>query len=256
MDVAGSRAEQDDWDRHWEDLESANLVNPAQEYRHHLVLKNLRLDGAANARVVDIGSGIGEFLRILHVAFPMIPKLGLEVSRSGVEIAARRLPQAVFLQRNLIAGMEDPGGNRSFATHAVCSEVLEHVDDPVRLLRNARPYMADGCRIVVTVPGGPQSRFDIHIGHRRHFTPAELHHILAEAGFDVEFCSGAGFPFFNLYRMVVILRGDKLVEDASKRPTLLLKFVSGVFRVLFRLNLSKSPLGWQILAVAYKRDAG
>ena len=58
-----------------------------------------------------------------------------------------------------------------WATHAVCSEVLEHVDEPVVLLRNARSWLAPGCRLVVTVPGGPMSAFDRHIGHRRHFSP-------------------------------------------------------------------------------------
>ena len=201
---------------------------------------------------MDIGSGLGDFLRVLDGIYPDVPKLGLEYSQSGVEIARRRLPTATFLQRDLIAGNDEPGEHRGFGTHAVCSEVLEHVDDPVRLLRNARPYMADGCRLVVTVPGGPRSAFDVHIGHRRHFTPADLHKVLTDAGFTVETTTGAGFPFFNLYRLTVILRGNRLVKDASGEPGALLKIVSGLFRVLFRLNIAHSPLGWQTLAVARK----
>ena len=78
----------------------------------------------------------------------------------------RRLPEALFLQRDLIAGNDDPAEHRGFATHAVCSEVLEHVDDPGPASPATRgPYMADGCRLVVTVPGGPTlSAFDVHIG--------------------------------------------------------------------------------------------
>jgi SAM-dependent methyltransferase len=251
MTAPDNGVQQDDWDRHWDELESANLVNPAQDYRHHLVLQNLRLDAATRPRVLDIGSGIGEFLSILHAHHPDIPKLGLEVSRSGVEIASRRLPQVLFLQRDLIAGNDDPAEHRGFATHAVCSEVLEHVDDPVRLLKNARPYMAKGCCLVVTVPGGPRSKFDLHIGHRQHFTPADLYKVLTDAGFTVKFSAGAGFPFFNIYRLLVILRGHRLVKDASDQPTALLKIVSAVFRVLFKFNVAKSPLGWQTLAVAH-----
>ena len=71
---AANDVQRDDWDRHWEDLEAANLVNPAQEYRHELVLRNLRLGSAAAARVLDVGSGIGEFLRILDARYPDIPK--------------------------------------------------------------------------------------------------------------------------------------------------------------------------------------
>ena len=31
-----------------------------------------------------------------------------------------------------------------------------------------------GCRVVITVPGGPRSAFDKHIGHRRHFDRASI----------------------------------------------------------------------------------
>ena len=246
------RDSSDDWNRHWKDLESSSGVNPAQEYRRRLVLKYLDLNPATSSRVLDIGSGLGDFLRALHAFYPEVPKLGLEYSQRGVEIARRRVPMALFLQRDLISGNDDPAEHRGFATHAVCSEVLEHVDDPVRLLENARPYMADGCRLVVTVPGGPRSAFDMHIGHRRHFTPADLHQVLTEAGFVVEQTIGAGFPFFNLYRLTVILRGNQLVKDASGRPSALLKIVSAMFAVLFRLNIAQSSLGWQTLAVARK----
>jgi hypothetical protein len=131
--------------------------------------------------------------------------------------------------------------------------VLEHVDDPVRLLRNAGAYMANGCRLVVTVPGGPRSAYDLHIGHRRHFSKADIRDVLTDAGYTVETATGAGFPFFNLYRLMVIARGARLVADATGKPGALLTITSSVFDILFRLNLASSPLGWQTVAVARKR---
>ena len=244
----------DDWDRHLSEYHGSARTNPAQEYRRQLLLANLALDPARAPRVLDVGSGTGDFLVELNAIHPGIAKLGLEMSQSGVEISARRLAQARFLQRDLIGGTDEPGEYRAFATHAVCSEVLEHVDDPVRLLRNAKPYMAEGCRLVVTVPGGPRSAFDAHIGHRRHFTAADLHGVLTGAGFTVETTTGAGFPFFNLYRLMVILRGKRLVEDAAGEPGALLKLTSAVFDVLFKLNMPRSRFGWQTIGVAYKQS--
>ena len=83
------------------------------------------------------------------------------------------------------------------------------------------PYLARGCRVVVTVPGGPMSAFDRSIGHRRHFTPDSLSQILRESGFRVESAQRAGFPFFNLYRLVVIARGEAVTHDVmaeARRP--------------------------------------
>jgi SAM-dependent methyltransferase len=241
----------DDWDRHWKDLGESSHINPAQEYRRQLILLNLDLNSAGDARVLDIGSGLGDFLGVLHGLYPGMQKLGLEFSESGVEISRRRFPELPFLQRDLIAASDTPPEYQGFATHAVCSEVLEHVDDPILLLKNARPYMADDCRLVVTVPGGPRSQFDLHIGHREHFSPARLRQILTDAGFKVEYATGAGFPFFNLYRLAVILRGSRLISDAREESGLL-RVTIAVFRTLFRLNISKSSFGWQTFAVAYK----
>ena len=104
---------------------------------------------------------------------------------------------------------------RGWATHAVCSEVLEHLDDPEAMLANVRPFLAPGCKLVITVPAGPRSAFDKHIGHRAHFTTTRLERTLRAAGLDVVDLRGAGFPFFNLYRLAVVLRGKKLIEDGA-----------------------------------------
>lgn len=145
---------------------------------------------------------------------------------------------------------------RGWATNAVCSEVLEHLDEPEALLTNAMPYLAPGCVLLVTVPGGPMSEFDRHIGHRKHYSPRELRQLLERVGFEVDRVTGAGFPFFNLYRLVVILRGRRLVAEASAREaSLLARLVMAAFGFLFRLNLDASRLGWQTVASARLPEA-
>jgi SAM-dependent methyltransferase len=168
-----------------------------------------------------------------------------------VEVAQQKVPSATFLQHDLLEGGKPEERFRGWATHAVCSEVLEHVDDPVRLLSNVSPYLAPGCRLVVTVPGSPMSAFDRHIGHRRHYRPPELRRMLETAGFVVERATGAGFPFFNLYRLAVILRGRRLIEDAERGAAGgAVRLGMRVFESLFRLNLASSPWGWQTIALA------
>ena len=64
----------------------------------------------------------------------------------------------------------------------------------------------------------------------------------------------AGFPFFNLYKLVVLLRGRRLVEEAragaSMASSPAARLVAAAFRALFALNLRRTPWGWQLLAVA------
>jgi SAM-dependent methyltransferase len=246
--------EADDWDKHWMDFSAASESAPATRYRRRLALQLFRKDSRnAPMRMLEIGSGMGQFAGEFLAEAPQAQFLGLELSRSGVEIAKRRVPAARFVQRDLL----EPGGTGSSpsegldfrATHALCSDVLEHLDDPRLLLRHAAAYMSHGCKLVVTVPGGWYNAFYGHIGHRRHYTPEQLRDLLESAGFVVEQTYAAGFPFFNLYRMLITLRGQKLIADAAKEPSLPMRALGAIFNALFRLNLMH-PWGWQTVAIA------
>jgi SAM-dependent methyltransferase len=250
-------AEHDNWDSHWEKYDAAARRNPAQQMRHEIILKLLRLDtGAVPARLLDLGSGQGDFLVKLHAAFPSVELLGFELSASGVEISRRKLPSARFVVADLFHPPENLAGFPEGATHAVCSEVLEHVDSPELFLRAARPYLAANAQLVVTVPGGPMSAFDRHIGHRRHFNRESIRAVLTAAGFATDRVYLSGFPFFNCYRGLVIARGEGLAADVETNRGGFAARVAGVamdlFRPLFRLNLLDSPFGWQVVAVARK----
>ena len=223
--------------------------------RHKLIAGLLR-GGAADAmRLFDIGSGQGDMLTMLRPVFPSAEFFGAELSVSGVEISRRKVPDATFLVADLFAPPPEIARFQGWATDAVCSEVLEHVDDPAAFLRAARPYLADGARLVVTVPGGPMSAFDKHIGHRQHFTRVSIARVLEGAGFTVDRVLLSGFPFFNLYRLAVIARGEKLAQDVESsggKSSSAASLLMAVFRFLFHFNLSNSPFGWQVLAVAHK----
>ncbi len=250
----------DDWDRHWSAFGDAVAGNPATAYRTRLILKMLG-SVAPGASVLEIGCGQGEFALGLAQLFPDTEIRGIDISaeavRRATEFATRRGLAAHFAQRDLMISAEIGEEERERATLAICSEVLEHVDRPEMLLRNAADYLAPGCRFVVTVPGGPRSAFDRHIGHRRHFTAARLRHLLGANGFEQPSVYRAGFPFFDLYRLVVILRGERLISDVEESAgTGLDEGVSGTalrfFDRAFRYNLDSFVFGWQLLAVAHR----
>ena len=250
-------ATRDDWEEHWKRYAAAASRNPAQRMRHAAVAARLRrgLD-EAKACILDLGSGQGDLVELLRRTLPKAQFLGVELSASGVALSRRKVPDAVFLSADLFHPSEDLRGYAGWATDAVCSEVLEHVDSPGAFLEAARPWLADGARLIVTVPGGPISAFDREIGHRRHFTRASIAEALEEAGFEVERVDRAGFPFFNLYRLVVLARGRRLAADVAAENTgfssRLAAAVMAIFRGLFHLNLPDSPFGWQMIAIARK----
>jgi SAM-dependent methyltransferase len=248
----------DDWEAHWLQYASSANFNPAQAFRRDLIWELIWRGAPQASRILDIGSGQGDLAADLQARLPGAEILGVELSATGVEMARRKAPSARFLQYNLLQTTEPLREHRRWAQVAVCSEVLEHLDEPAALLRNSRVFLAAGCLLIVTVPGGPISAFDRHIGHRQHYTPEALSLLLSQAGFEVEFAAGAGFPFFNLYRLAVLARGASLVDRAKVQVVDSLsrteELVLSSFRRLLRWHRARGKRGWQIIACA--RESG
>lgn len=249
-------ASRDDWDTHWEHYAESAAENPAQRMRHDIIARLLYQDAGRKMRVFDLGSGQGDLIVKLRPMLPQARFVGAELSESGVAISQRKAPDATFLAADLFQPPPALNEFAGWATHAVCSEVLEHVDDPVAFLKRSQTYLAPNARLIVTVPGGPMSAFDRHIGHRQHFDRRKISSMLGEAGYLVDRVYLAGFPFFNLYRLLVIARGKRLASDVESKSggasSGLARFAMKLFRVLFHANLLDSPFGWQVIATARK----
>lgn len=250
------KRDDDDWERHWTNYGDWASLNPAQTMRHNAVLAVLKNERLPIARLLDVGSGQGDFLTRAYAARIAEQYAGFELSKAGILASRAKLPQADFVELDIHDPPPDANRFASWATAAVCSEVIEHVDDPVAFLSSLRRYLSDNATLVLTVPAGPISRFDKHIGHRRHFDRASVRQVLEQAGFRVSAVRLAGFPFFNLYRLTVIIRGRQLMRDLESQdasPTAgVARLAMQMFGFLFHFTLKDFPFGWQVVAVAQK----
>jgi len=245
-----------DWESHWRQYARATDLNPGQHHRRRLIHRLLRDAGAGSgSTILDAGSGAGDLLRVMSGWFPGASLTGVEPSAEGVEVARALVPGVRMINAGLYPLTDDVAALEGWASHAVCSEVLEHVDDPIALLRNVASCMRDESTLIVTVPGGPRTAFDRAIGHLRHYTRESAEQMVRDAGLVPVRAMASGFPFFNLYRLAVLLRGDKVAEDAVGMPGLPARMVLAVFRWLMPLNFSTIGPGWQIVVVARKPAA-
>ena len=252
--------DRDDWESAWPRLAATARENPASEYRTRLILAALGSVGSADAissnrwspRVIDFGSGQGGLALAMGRALPAAEIVGFELASTAVELARRRVPRARFYQRNLFdEDDEETARLRGWADVATCSELLEHLDDPGGALRAIGRYLRPGAALIITVPSGPMSEFDRAIGHRRHYRPEQLRALVEGAGYRVETARAAGFPFFNVYKLAVVLRGEKVLRDAERDDVgAAMGAAYAAFRALFRLNASSTPWGWQLLLAA------
>lgn len=257
IEVSAKHAERDDWEKHWDGYAHTASENPAQGMRHKLILSAIsRMPGKVDF-LLDVGSGQGDFLQGAASSNVARQLIGFELSRAGVAISQAKVPKATFIQADLLNPPEALREYEGRADVAVCSEVIEHLDNPVSFLQSLRNYLKPGGLLILTVPGGPMSAFDRQIGHRKHFGAKSTASILKLARFSVQNIQLAGFPFFNLYRLTVILRGKRLIDDAKTapshgRPGALITLVMRLFQFLFKWNSNDSPFGWQVIAFARK----
>jgi 2-polyprenyl-3-methyl-5-hydroxy-6-metoxy-1,4-benzoquinol methylase len=245
----------DDWSEHWQAYAKSASENPAQKMRHNIVLKRLLNLSKKPELLLDIGSGQGDFLYKAVISQSAKKYVGFELSETGVSISRSKVPQAEFIQVNLFSPPDNISRFIGQGNVAICSDVIEHVDEPEEFCRLLKDYLKPDGYLFLTVPGGPMSDFDRHIGHRTHYNQATITQLLIAAGFNVEKVYLAGFPFFNLYRLMVILRGKRLILDVETNTDgspsgLLASLMMRIFRILFKLNLGHSRFGWQIFAVA------
>ena len=245
----------DNWEQHWLDFDAMIAANPASAYRRRLILGEIRA-WVRPGNILDIGSGQGDLSADLASAFPSSRIRGLELSSTGVAISARKVPAAEFIKFDIMSKKKVPTGLLGWADAAVCSEVLEHLDDPRTFLNRVSKFLRPGARLYVTVPRGPRSAYEEYVGHRRHFTATDLRRLLESSGYEVNRVFKAGFPFFNLYKVAGLLRGSRLLDDISDPGRHKMRFAArlalGVFSYLFKANLRNSPWGWQLIAITQK----
>jgi len=255
MSSTENDSQRDNWSDHWLAYSDTASQNPAQDLRHRIILTTLERISSSIGLLLDIGSGQGDFLQKVSTHRLARELVGFELSKTGVNIAKDKVPEGNFFQVDMFNPPEEINKYFNSSDVVVCSDVIEHVDDPQEFLLRVRSFLKIGGYLLVTVPGGPMSAFDHHIGHRIHYDKLKIRQVLEEAGFSVVKIQLAGFPFFNLYRLAIILRGKKLISDVSTepgedKPNTVALFVMSIFGMLFKFNLSDFPLGWQVFAIA------
>jgi SAM-dependent methyltransferase len=140
----------------------------------------------SEARVLDIGCGDGALILELAGRRPAWRFSGVEIAERAVELAAERCPEADI---RLYDGSVLPFAEGEVDL-AVLSHVLEHVPDPVAVLREAGRVAA---RVVVEVPleanlsarRAAKRGIAADVGHIQRFSAAGVADVARAAGLRV-----------------------------------------------------------------------
>ncbi len=140
-------------------------------------------------RLLDFGCGGGFFVEAC--GREGFEAFGVDISEPAIRWAKNH--QSSPARYNVVTDIDElrASGRESFDIVTLI-DVLEHVPDPVRLLRGARRILAPGGALLVVTPryGGRFSRIQgnlyiqFKLDHIFHFTPDTLIDVVERGGFD------------------------------------------------------------------------
>jgi 2-polyprenyl-3-methyl-5-hydroxy-6-metoxy-1,4-benzoquinol methylase len=201
------------------------------------------------ASVLDIGCGAGDNARLIRTGNPDAKIVGITLSSEEAELARPYMVavHVVDLNNSDLSFLE----NRTFDA-ILLSHVLEHLKDPVEVLRQTLPYLKVGGQMLIAVPNILEYRYRLRFMCGR---------------FEYEDCGildRTHLRFFTWYTADRELLGrikeleivNKMAEGAAPlwilRRTIL---PSGVSRYIDSLCVRLLPnlFGWQIIIVAIRK---
>jgi len=246
------------WDLYWTDFGAATGVEPARQWRRDAILGFIKPTGVTS--VLDVGCGKGELLLAVNAQSSESLLMGVDNSDGGLNNLRSLIPNCLIGK----VDFDDSDAVLKFFistkvaafTHIVCSEVVEHLEHDCHLLQVMHDSMGQNAKLILTVPGGPITKIDRQVGHLRHYSRKSILLKMESVGFQNITLYTLGFPFFNLYKLIIWIYGDKVVDRvklmSTQKPSRLGICVFRLFGVLFKLNFRNSRLGWQIIAIAEK----
>jgi len=225
------------YDADLQDLLRSQHRDPLLRHLTRTILALARRYGAApaRARVIDVGCGVGRTsLALARAGYTVV---GVDPSARAVEVARQTAaadaagegdaPADVDASNADLAGRatfevgdamaDPPEAWREAFDLAVCSEVIEHVDHPQRVVAYCRAVLKPGGLLILTTPHDRRNWtiMDDYAGHVTRFTVAEIAALLAD--FEVLDLATEGFPFQRLamraYDRVLARRGGQHAFD-------------------------------------------
>ncbi len=243
---------------HYETLAGLEADNFWFKARNSLILWALgkHFPGARN--YLEIGCGTGYVLSAICEAFPDLDVSGSEIFVEGLSIAARRAPRAHLFQMDA----------RQLPFVAACDvigafDVIEHIQDDLRVLGQLRQALRSGGGLILTVPQHPWlwSVQDDFAHHVRRYSVGELERKLEQCGFMVKWSSSFVsllLPALMLSRLARRKESDHQADPFAEFK--LPRWLNACLLVIMRVEVAmlkagiRFPIGGSRVIVACKRE--
>jgi ubiquinone/menaquinone biosynthesis C-methylase UbiE len=170
-------------------------------------LERLFQDRRGGDRILDIGCGTGIILKLLE---NFGTSYGVELSRDAVQFLRNR---GLNLIVQSDANRSIPFKDNTFSA-ITCLDVLEHLDNDLKLLKEMRRVCKQGGYVIVTVPafGILWSSHDVALHHKRRYTRELILQKIRGLGYTV---LKASYYNVSLFFPILVVRKLKLLFSSE-----------------------------------------
>ena len=136
----------------------------------------------SDARILDVGCGLGDVLSGITGGYTIF---GMDLTQSNVDDARRRLGDAAQITQGSIEDIPFPDASMDVC---LCLEVLEHIEDDAKGVREIARVLRPGGFLIGSVPHTYYWADYLRLmGHFRHYTRESFSQLLQEGGLVPEY---------------------------------------------------------------------
>ena len=149
--------------------------------RRETLLNAMKQHSPPDAQVLDVGCGLGEVLAAMPPPYTIA---GMDYAASNVAVSTRRLGTRAEIRKGSIYEIPFESGRFDVA---LCLEVLEHIEDDARGVRDIARILKPGGFLIAAVPYTfywPQ--YKNLMGHFRHYTRESFSQLMDQNGLKTE----------------------------------------------------------------------
>lgn len=152
-------------------LDNETIGHPTERFNYALQ------EISDNSIVLDIGCGVGFFTELVYLKKSNCEVWGVDISDAVIKANGERNPQITYKQ-GYVGALKDIPAN--YFDFVFSGEVLEHLDTPEKLFKDAYTALKPGGKFLVTTPVEDNVRSDEHVWE---FTHEDIEKLMLSNGF-------------------------------------------------------------------------
>jgi 2-polyprenyl-3-methyl-5-hydroxy-6-metoxy-1,4-benzoquinol methylase len=223
------------------------IESQLKNYNKDIALKISR-DFKSGDDVLEFGGGIGSIAEIIQANKKITPDC--------VELDPEL--RLILKERGFDSCASVEQLNKRY-DHVYLSNVLEHIEDDVNVLKQIHSVLKEDGRVIIYSPAFQvlYTSFDAQVGHYRRYSPGDIQRKLMQANYTIlryEYVDSLGFLAWMLLKINAIFKVSKTDSGAVKSHNSFAiydKFVYPISRIMDKLGF-RYFLGKNILVVAKK----